>query len=207
MAFRRFCSDMMWLSRFWGVESRGLGRAADAEEESEGVGCDDCDASTGLLWSLLTAEAGLGLGASRGSVDRRDGGACSMRCSWGLTATFSMSACRSQLRLSKKPSRSVVSDAEKRSAEEGSGGGVGKRLCRAGSKANVKSSNGTGGCSGGSGIGHVSSRSLGDGDFVFVFDVASVQVRPAAMPAIHRMGSAECPASPAQQGASGKAWS
>jgi hypothetical protein len=43
----------------------------------------------------------------------------------------------------------VVSAEEKRSAEEGSGGGLGKRLESAGSKVNSKSEKGTGGWSGG----------------------------------------------------------
>ena len=34
MALRRFCSDMIWLSRFWGVESKGFDRAeAEVDEE------------------------------------------------------------------------------------------------------------------------------------------------------------------------------
>jgi len=47
--------------------------------------------------------------------------------------------------LSRKPSRSVVSAGEKRSAEGGRGGGFGKRFEREGSKVNSKSEKGTGG--------------------------------------------------------------
>jgi hypothetical protein len=54
--------------------------------------------------------------------------------------------------LSKKPKRSVVSEGEKRSAEEGRGGGFGKRFEREGSKENSKSAKGTGGWSGSVGI-------------------------------------------------------
>ena len=54
----------------------------------------------------------------------------------------------SQLKLSRKPRRSVVSEAEKRSADDGSGGGWGKRLDREGSNENSKSAKGTGGCIG-----------------------------------------------------------
>jgi hypothetical protein len=51
------------------------------------------------------------------------------------------------LKLSRKPSRSVVSDWEKRSADEGigTGGGGGKNWEMDGSKVNWKSSKGTGG--------------------------------------------------------------
>lgn len=57
------------------------------------------------------------------------------------------SASNSQLKLSRKPSKSVVSDWEKRSAEEGSGicGGGGKKSEMEGSKENWKSAKGTGG--------------------------------------------------------------
>lgn len=57
------------------------------------------------------------------------------------------SASNSQLKLSKKPNRSVVSDCEKRSAEEGIGigGGGGKNSEMDGSKVNSKSANGAGG--------------------------------------------------------------
>ena len=47
--------------------------------------------------------------------------------------------------MSRKPKRSVVSAGEKRSAEEGRGGGFGKRFEREGSKENSKSAKGTGG--------------------------------------------------------------
>jgi hypothetical protein len=50
----------------------------------------------------------------------------------------------SQLKLSRKPSKLVVSDGEKRSADEGKGGGWGKMAERAGSKEKSKSANGTG---------------------------------------------------------------
>lgn len=56
------------------------------------------------------------------------------------------SVSKSQLKLSRKPRRSVVSDGEKRSAEGGRGADEGgKRLERAGSNAYSKSANGTGG--------------------------------------------------------------
>ena len=48
-------------------------------------------------------------------------------------------------KLSRKPRRSVVSEGEKRSAEDGRGGGFGKRFEREGSKVNSKSAKGTGG--------------------------------------------------------------
>ena len=51
----------------------------------------------------------------------------------------------SQLKLSRKPRRSVVSDWVNKSAAGGSGGGEGKRWCRTGSKLNSKSAKGTGG--------------------------------------------------------------
>ena len=51
----------------------------------------------------------------------------------------------SQLKLSRKPRMSVVSDWVNKSAAGGSGGGEGKRLCRTGSKLNSKSAKGTGG--------------------------------------------------------------
>jgi len=51
----------------------------------------------------------------------------------------------SQLKLSRKPRISVVSDWVNRSAAGGNGGGEGKRWCRTGSKLNSKSANGTGG--------------------------------------------------------------
>jgi hypothetical protein len=50
--------------------------------------------------------------------------------------------------LSRKPSRSVVSAGEKRTAEDGRGGGFGKIFDREGSKENSKSENGAGGCKG-----------------------------------------------------------
>jgi len=53
------------------------------------------------------------------------------------------------LKLSRKPKISVVSDAEKRSAEDGKGGGFGKRFDNEGSNENSKSAKGTGGWSGG----------------------------------------------------------
>jgi hypothetical protein len=54
--------------------------------------------------------------------------------------SFKLSATsNSQLKLSRKPRRSVVSDDVKRSAEEGKGGGEGNRLLKAGSKENSKS--------------------------------------------------------------------
>ena len=37
IAFLRFCSDMMWLRRFCGDESKGFGRGADGEA---GIGFD-----------------------------------------------------------------------------------------------------------------------------------------------------------------------
>lgn len=57
----------------------------------------------------------------------------------------------SQLKLSRNPSRSVVSDWEKRSAEDGTviGVGGGKNSEMEGSKLNSKSAKGTGGCTGG----------------------------------------------------------
>jgi hypothetical protein len=51
----------------------------------------------------------------------------------------------SQLKLSRKPSKSVVSDWENRSADEGKGCCGGNKFERAGSKVNSKSENGTGG--------------------------------------------------------------
>ena len=51
----------------------------------------------------------------------------------------------SQLKLSRKPRMSVVSDWVNRSAAGGSGGGEGNRWCRTGSKLNSKSAKGTGG--------------------------------------------------------------
>ena len=48
-------------------------------------------------------------------------------------------------KLSRKPRRSVVSEGEKRSAEDGSGGGLGKRLDKEGSNVNSKSEKGGGG--------------------------------------------------------------
>lgn len=63
----------------------------------------------------------------------------------GLLTTFCTSASRSQLRLSRKPKRSVVSEGEKRSADDGNGVGDWKRLWRAGSKEKLKSSYGPGG--------------------------------------------------------------
>lgn len=51
----------------------------------------------------------------------------------------------SQLKLSRKPRRSVVSDWVNKSAAGGRGGGEGKRWCRTGSKLNSKSAKGTGG--------------------------------------------------------------
>ena len=51
----------------------------------------------------------------------------------------------SQLKLSRKPRISVVSDWVNRSAAGGNGGGEGKRLCKTGSKLNSKSAKGTGG--------------------------------------------------------------
>jgi hypothetical protein len=71
---------------------------------------------------------------------------------WASWAMYS-GALRSQLRspkLSRKPRRFVVSEGEKRSAEEGSGGGGGKRLGSDGSnELKSKSWNGAGGCSSG----------------------------------------------------------
>jgi len=56
------------------------------------------------------------------------------------------SVSKSQLKLSRKPRRSVVSDGEKRSAEGGRGVEEGgNRLESAGSNAYSKSANGTGG--------------------------------------------------------------
>lgn len=51
----------------------------------------------------------------------------------------------SQLKLSRKPRMSVVSDWVNKSAAGGNGGGEGKILCKTGSKLNSKSANGTGG--------------------------------------------------------------
>ena len=51
----------------------------------------------------------------------------------------------SQLKLSRKPRISVVSDWVNKSAAGGNGGGEGKRWCRTGSKLNSKSAKGTGG--------------------------------------------------------------
>jgi len=51
----------------------------------------------------------------------------------------------SQLKLSRKPRMSVVSDWVNKSAAGGNDGGEGKRLCRTGSKLNSKSAKGTGG--------------------------------------------------------------
>ena len=53
---------------------------------------------------------------------------------------------KSQLKLSRKPRRSVVSDGEKRSADGGNGAAdVGNKFVSAGSNAYSKSANGTGG--------------------------------------------------------------
>ena len=46
MAFRRFCSDKIWFSLFWGVESRGFGREDDGDAEEvarcDSTGDSDC---------------------------------------------------------------------------------------------------------------------------------------------------------------------
>lgn len=57
------------------------------------------------------------------------------------------SASKSQLKLSRNPRRSVVSDGENRSADDGSGAGRGGNSSEsAGSNAYSNSENGTGGC-------------------------------------------------------------
>ena len=67
-------------------------------------------------------------------------------CGWGRPPSNG-STSNSQLKLSKKPNRSVVSDCEKRSAEEGIGigGGGGNKSEIEESKVNSKSAKGTGG--------------------------------------------------------------
>lgn len=81
-----------------------------------------------------------------------DGGGISrgISCSGSSKPLSIGSASNSQLNPSKKPRISVVSDCEKRSADDGSamgggGGGGGKNSEMAGSKVNSKSENGTGG--------------------------------------------------------------
>lgn len=51
-------------------------------------------------------------------------------------------------KLSRKPKRPMVSSVEKRSADEGIGGGLGKRFDIEGSKVKSNSGKGAGGCSG-----------------------------------------------------------
>ena len=65
----------------------------------------------------------------------------------GASTSCNGSTSNSQLKLSKKPNRSVVSDWEKRSAEEGigMGGGGGNKSEVEESKVNSKSAKGTGG--------------------------------------------------------------
>ena len=75
-----------------------------------------------------------------------------MVCAGAMEVTLSSVAAvacsdssNSQLKLSRKPRMSVVSDWVNKSAAGGRGGGEGKRWCRTGSKLNSKSANGTGG--------------------------------------------------------------
>lgn len=85
------------------------------------------------------------VGAGGGDTEGGWGGMIGM--GGGLERSLKVgSESKSQLKLSRKPRRSVVSDGEKRSADEGKGAdGGGKRVESAGSNAYSKSANGTGG--------------------------------------------------------------
>lgn len=150
------------------MDSRGLdGREPGAGLSSAGGGCggaglvEDC-AALGLgkmgdvACGVAREEADRVVGFEREDVD---GSGAVSRCGleyggsvfppWCCSTGVGSGTSNSQLKLSRKPSKSVVSDGENRSADEGSGGGAGKRLDSAGSNENSKSANGTGGCRGG----------------------------------------------------------
>lgn len=71
MALRRFCSDMMWFSRFCGVERRGLERgAAEVDRrDSSPLFKEDGDDSDVVLWAWLAAHCSEWVFESSGSFD------------------------------------------------------------------------------------------------------------------------------------------
>jgi len=116
-------------------------------------GCLDGDVRAGgvvdeleaLLLPRLVSRASTmgGIGGGGGGSD--EVGRVDLVTGSGSDSCSELLLSMSQLKLSRKPSRSVVSEGENRSAEGGSGGCGGNKFERAGSKVNSKCEKGRGG--------------------------------------------------------------